>query len=124
MIIRTVRSYVPDPLSRETPEGNSLTIPDMSMSLKTLVDRYTRSGQLGDVPMFEGVYDGDVDVPHFERMTPQQKLEYARNLQSSIAEMRADLVRKNKEAKDIEAKALEDISSDESVEGGNELEKK
>lgn len=94
----------------EVPHGESLTVPDMTMSLQTLVKRYTRSGQIGEVPIFEGVYDGDVEIPHWERMTPQEKLDYARGLKESIASARAQLTKRNKEANAMQKEAEAQIN--------------
>lgn len=124
--IRRIRNqWTYDPLidsSPETPEGKSLTVPDMSMSLKTLVERYTRSGQLGDVALLEPVFLGDSEeVPPIERMTPQERLDYAREIKSYIADVRNQLSDKNKMASKIEKdakKAITEIEVDSSGDAG------
>lgn len=112
LVIRTALNYSEALHSTcEHPQGVSLTVPDMSMSLKTLVERYTRSGDPVELSVYSGIYDGDVETPHFDRMTAQQKLEYARNIKKSVAEYRSDLAAKAKAAKKLEKNALEELEA-------------
>lgn len=66
----------------------SKTVPNMTLSLKELLERYVR-GQ--DVSIFEGSYDADDgDMPDVSRMDQLEKLELARSIKQSI-----DAVQKN-----------------------------
>lgn len=49
----------------EIPQGVSMTVPDQTLSLRELIDRYTRG-----VPVrtHQPVYNGDEDLPDFERL--------------------------------------------------------
>lgn len=116
--IRTSWTYYPGSAAYETPEGESKTVPDMTLSLKELVNRYTRSGQIGEVAAFEPVYDGDIEVPHFERMTPQERLDFAKNLKASIAETRRKLSEQNKMATKVAKEAEKQLSTAEPATSG------
>lgn len=71
------------------PEGEvndlpSMTQPEMTMSLKELIARYTRGG---DVATFTPVYqdhDGFDENPEFEKMDATEKLQYALDLKMAI----------------------------------------
>ena len=80
--------------------GHSQTIPDMTLPLRTLLERYTR-GQ--SVATFQPVYLGDEEFPDFERMTPQERVEYARNLTRSVETLQTRIAEhENQEDIDIE----------------------
>jgi len=67
----------------------SLTVPDMSIPLPTLLKRYRRDG----TEFLEGVYTGDdPDLPdNFEKMDKMQRIDFARENAARIAEGRAKL---------------------------------
>lgn len=77
----------------ETFTGPSLTIPDQSLSLKDLLERYVM-GQ--SVETFQGHYNGeDHDVPlGIERMDQLEKLDLARQVRQGIKEAQENLSRK------------------------------
>jgi len=67
----------------------SQTVPDMTLSLQELVQRYTR-GQ--SVATFTPVYYGeDEEFADVSRMDPLERLEYARYIREKIAETRTSL---------------------------------
>jgi hypothetical protein len=67
----------------------SQTVPDMTLSLKELVERYTR-GQ--SVATFTPVYYGeDEEFADVSRMDPIERIEYARFIREKIAESRTSL---------------------------------
>lgn len=74
----------------ETFTGPSLTVPDQSLSLKDLLERYVM-GQ--NVETFKGVYNGDQDdIPeNIDRMDHLEKLDLARQVRGKIAETQAAL---------------------------------
>jgi len=62
----------------------SLTQPSQTLSLRTLIERYTR-GQ--SVETFQPTYTDDTLIPdNYERLTEIERLEYAREMQSDLAE--------------------------------------
>lgn len=68
----------------ETNGKPSLTIPGQTLSLKVLLERFTR-GQ--HVETFTPVYDDGQFPPEIERMDKLDKLDYARQLREGIAEV-------------------------------------
>jgi hypothetical protein len=67
----------------------SQTVPDMTLSLQELVERYTR-GQ--SVATFTPVYYGeDEEFADVSRMDPVERIEYARFIREKIAETRTSL---------------------------------
>ncbi len=67
----------------------SQTVPDMTLSLQELVQRYTR-GQ--SVATFTPVYYGeDEEFADVSRMDPMERLEYARFIREKIAETQTSL---------------------------------
>lgn len=67
----------------------SQTVPDMTLSLQELVERYTR-GQ--SVATFTPVYYGeDEEFADVSRMDPIERIEYARYIREKIAETQTSL---------------------------------
>lgn len=67
----------------------SQTVPDMTLSLQELVQRYTR-GQ--SVATFTPVYYGeDEEFADVSRMDPMERIEYARYIRQKIGEHRNSL---------------------------------
>lgn len=68
-------------------ETNSLpsqTVPEMTMSLKKLLERYTRGGQVATfTPVYTGSGEFD-DNPEFEKMDAVEKLQMAKSIKDSI----------------------------------------
>lgn len=67
----------------EHPKGESLTVPDQALSMRQLLTRYTR-GQ--DVPMHEGTYDGEHDLPDLSRLDKMDLLDLQRETTEIITE--------------------------------------
>lgn len=86
----------------------SLTVPDMSLPLKTLITRYRRDG----TEFLEGVYTGDdPDLPdNFEHMDKMQRIDFARENAARIAQGRASLDKRNKSSTEAEFKAKFDAA--------------
>jgi len=59
----------------------SKTVPNMTLSLKELLERYVR-GQ--DVSVFDGSYDADDDMPDISRLDQMERLDLARNIRAEI----------------------------------------
>lgn len=65
----------------ETGFGPSQTVPDMTLTVPELLERYTRGQELpGRTP----IYNGDGDFPDISRFTIQEKMDYARDLERVI----------------------------------------
>lgn len=60
--------------------GKSMTVPDQSLTLKTLVTRYTRNQ---DVPVFPGVFASE-DAGELLRMDKVEKAAYASELRKYV----------------------------------------
>ena len=74
----------------------SQTVPDMTLSLQELVQRYTR-GQ--SVATFTPVYYGeDEEFADVSRMDPMERLEYARYIREKIGEHRTSLAEQQRAA--------------------------
>lgn len=77
-------SYDFSKIELEKNNSPSLTQPEMTLSLKELISRYTRGGQ---VATFTPVYTGDGEFdeyPEFEKMDAVEKMEYAARIKESI----------------------------------------
>lgn len=61
----------------------SMTIPDQTLSMKDLVDKYIRGEH---VEVFQGTYS-DEDFSEFDTMDKMEKLEYARQVGEVIQEI-------------------------------------
>lgn len=82
--------------------GESMTIPDQSLSIRDLINRYTMGRP---IPTAEGVYTGDDDdLPDLDRMTIQQRMDYSRDLDAFVNTTTMELKRSaaaKQSAKDI-----------------------
>lgn len=67
--------------SAEKPVGASLTVPNHTLGLKELLERYTMGGE---VYTQEAIFDGDEPVPDLVRMDPMERLDLARSIKQSI----------------------------------------
>ncbi|AXL15348.1 hypothetical protein [Microviridae sp.] len=122
--INTWRTYTKIPLFNEhydpdSVDGDkSLTVPDMTFSIATLLERYTRSQEL---PFIEGAgYESEdevpLDLPDLEKMDKMEKLEYASELREVVEEgqerrkkRKAEVLKKTKAKAKAKAKAEDDI---------------
>lgn len=99
MVIVNRRSYKRKPEFYESydpkdPNCKSRTVPDMSMSIKELITRYTRGQEIPE--WIEGVgyenpEDVPVDMPDVEKMRRVEKLQYADQLRDIVEEGKKDL---------------------------------
>lgn len=63
------------------PEYNETkTVPDMSLSVRELVNRFVRQGSFGAVATLQPVFLGEKETPAFERMTEMEKIDYAKHV--------------------------------------------
>jgi hypothetical protein len=88
---RSAFTYIVKPEEQEEKSSMepSQTVPDMTLSLQELVERYTR-GQ--SVATFTPVYYGeDEEFADVSRMDPIERIEYARFIREKIAETRTSL---------------------------------
>lgn len=76
------------PVTTESEFGLSTTIPDQSMSIKEILDRFARGLPLDGyrVP----VWDGEEDLPDFNRMDLADIENYMRNNQEEIQYLQAE----------------------------------
>lgn len=95
-ISRNPRNYRHESSDHESPEGVSKTVPNMTMPLKDLLERFTR-GQA--VATLNPVYNGDEDLPDFERMDPMDRLDYARDIRMGIRQTQDEMARAQEAAK-------------------------
>lgn len=77
-----------DPSVFEHPQGETMTVPDQTLSLRTLVERYTR-GQ--SVPLLGGAVFVEDDDVHLDKMDLTDRLHFKQNVEAFIVETRDDL---------------------------------
>lgn len=80
----------------------SLTVPGMTLSLRDLLDRYIKGG---DVTTFTPVYAGDVDMPDIAGMSEMDKIDMSRTLKDGIEKERRRLARAKKSTRFQEMRA-------------------
>jgi len=74
------------PDTYEKVSNKSLTIPDQTLPIQTLVERFTRKQA---VPQYEQTFDED--LPDLSKLDQLEKLELARKIRANIAETRQNL---------------------------------
>ncbi|AXL15352.1 hypothetical protein [Microviridae sp.] len=87
-ISRTPRNYVMTESDFETLTGPSKTVPNMTLPLKELLNRFTR-GQ--SVATLSPVYNGEEELPDFEYMDTMEKLDYARDIRRGITQRQDEM---------------------------------
>lgn len=105
-------SYDSEKSHKETPKGVSKTIPEMTLSLRELLERYTR-GQNIEIfhPTYLGEDDEMPDMSVIGRMTPQERLDLAREIREKIEDYRTSVPQGQLDLEaEIEAQKLEKIS--------------
>lgn len=83
-----------------TGEANHLpskTVPDQSLSPKQLLERFSRGLPLTGA--YEPVYNGDVELPDFNRMDISEIAQLKDNVAKDIAEKQAILAETNRQAR-------------------------
>lgn len=64
----------------------TVTVPDMTMSLKEILKRYTRGGEIATLtPVYQQGEDFD-ENPDISKMDATEKLQYAKDIREAIAE--------------------------------------
>lgn len=82
----------------ETVDPVSQTVPDKNLSLKELVERYTRTGTLpAGVKESQTFYDADDPLPDFQSMSKQERAEFVKDMDALITEKRKQLIQKKQE---------------------------
>lgn len=95
--------YDPKDVAGERTDKPSMTVPEMTMSLKEILSRYTRGGE---VATFTPVYQDNDEFdenPDFSKMDATEKLQYARQIKEAIVEHQ-----KRAYAKQTERKSADD----------------
>lgn len=100
-------------LHMESSRQPSLTIPDQTMSMREIMDRFARGLPIeaGKVP----VYEGDEDItPDWNRLDLSEKMELAREASEKIKEFNdnQDKARKKKEKAALKAQLIEEIEAE------------
>lgn len=80
-IVNNYRYNHEDPTHFETPSGDSMTVPNMTMSPSEILERFTRGQQ---VATFTPVYRGEDEYPNIEAMDPMERLDYARSIKEQL----------------------------------------
>lgn len=89
----------------ETFKEPSLTVPGQTLSLRDLLDRYVRGGE---VATFNPVYTGEEeDYPDLERMSEMDRIDYANELKAYIEDERVKIVKRRGAKKEEEKKEEE-----------------
>lgn len=103
------RSYTPPPVNFQKVR-KSYTVPDQSLSIKEIVERYVR-GLPVDVVQRQGVYadNEDVDLEKLSRMDFADKAAYAEDMRREAAQKQSELdeAEAAKEKERIEAEKRE-----------------
>lgn len=97
-MFRNSSNYVHSLSRLECNDGPSMTVPDMSLSLRDLLNRH-KSG--GKVKVFEPVYTGENSmIPDgFERMDQMEKVELAKNVADFVRTTRGRIISAREAAK-------------------------
>jgi len=74
------------PIGGETTNTPSKTVPGQQLSLRQLIERYSRGAH---VEVFEGSYSTDPTFDNMERLDKVERLEAAKQVKQSIADARA-----------------------------------
>lgn len=89
MIVNQFNFNPDDPINFEKCIGESMTQPDLSLPLRTLLERYRR-GQ--GVPLRQdAVYNNGHEIPDFDRMSEMEIRDLAEELRMDIAEANKEL---------------------------------
>lgn len=101
--MRNASNYVQEVLSNDELFGEkntepSLTVPDQTLSMRQILERYYRGEA---VSIYEPVYSDDEDVPDVEKMDKLEKLDLLRDVKEGISEIQDRMAaKKAKEARD------------------------
>lgn len=92
---QTQFSYDHKKMRREVNNKPSLTVPDQSLSVKQILDRYARGLPLGGMKV--PVYDGEEDVPDFNKLDLAERQELLEQTKQSITNIKASLLKDQEE---------------------------
>lgn len=103
--IRTSMNFVfaDDSGDYETPVGVSRTVPDMSMSLRELLEKHTRGFP---VPQFQGVYS-DEELPDLDRLDLTEIQEIREGVALGIEDLKLDIEKQKKKFFELTKKLSE-----------------
>lgn len=102
--IRTKRRYVP--YKGQTITDPSMTVPDQTMSLRTILDRHARQLPLtlpGSIPVYNGEDDDGVDINHLDLVDRE---DYINARKQELADIKQRIVDTEKEWKKKKAENL------------------
>lgn len=85
----------------------SMTVPDMSLDLRTLIERHTRGQQ---IPIMQGEYEYDehgklkseIDLPQIENLSLVEKLQIAADHRANVKEAKKTVIENKIAAKKLE----------------------
>lgn len=119
--VRTWWNYDHNKNKHEIIEGDSMTVPDGSIQIKTLVEQFTRGFEIPTLPDSVGYEDPDdvPDIPDIEKMDKLEKLDYAYHLKQEVDEKIQAIKKRDIEIKQQHARQLRDEAIDK-VEAENE----
>lgn len=87
--IHTARTFDPNqPGAKETPQGKSMTVPDMALSPAEIFARYVRKQE---VPGLDPVWLGEEMMPDFGRMDEMELMDYAHSVNLRVQELQSNL---------------------------------
>jgi len=78
----------------------SLTVPDQSLPLKTLLERYVRGG---DVVQFPAVYTGEDDNIELDKLSTIERVELLNEIRNGIAQTRMRLQEEQKQKSPVQS---------------------
>jgi len=99
--IRTWWNYDHTKNKHEIIPGDSMTVPDGSIQIKTLVEQFTRGFEIPTLPDSVGYENPDdvPDIPDIEKMDKLEKLDYARQLKEEVEEKVKTIKKRDTEIK-------------------------
>lgn len=103
MKIVTRRNY--EPYAGSINELPSLTVPDLSLSMREILQRFTRGQAIpAGVVREDAVYLGEQETLDFERMDKQDLIEYSKELAEEAKEARSRMKKRADDFKEEEEK--------------------
>lgn len=93
-----------DPFNFEHPVPGSKTVPDLTLTLRTLVERYTRE-QYVPTHSIGAVYDEDSDGPIMDNMDALERLDLLARTREQVAALQAEAQYQAAQAKAAKAPA-------------------
>ena len=103
-----ITKYNYEPQGGEIVTGLSLTVPDQTISLKTLVTKYVR-GMPISVPVHQGIYTDDEIASDFRKLDLSDQDEITQKAFDEVAEFKNRIHKSEEEAKLHRQKQLEEL---------------